>query len=154
MTAGSEAQVLTDRELDRVTLAEAVKASVRTVVGGTMDGVEVVDLATILDIFTTTPRLPASAYAAELSTDKETEGRVLVWVFCPRCSIGQPISAFVGGRLTTQGDVNELKPVFRVKARTHVCGQTALPLEEGVAGQVKAWDIKDITGDDDEEKDK
>lgn len=147
MTAGAEAQVLTDRELDRVTIAELVKGSVETVEGGNMDGVEVLRLATVLEILATAPRLPASAYAAELSTDKETEGRVLVWVFCPRCGIGQPISAFVGGRLTTQGDVNELKPVFRVKARTHLCDQTPLPLDESVAGQVKAWDIKDITGD-------
>lgn len=118
---------LTDREADRRRIREAVRLATITVKGGALDGHDVIPAQQLDAILADLAYTPGSAYAVEVSTDNDHPGRVLVYTGCPRCGILQPVTAMVRARLTEDPEAAYIKPVFKVKARDHVCGQQLVP---------------------------
>jgi hypothetical protein len=118
---------LAARERDRLALSRALLECAQVIADGSKDGLRAVsldDLRAALE----TPLEAYRGYGAEVRADNEADGRIIAWVGCPDCGVMQPVVVTMRVRLTCERDGREIKPTFKCKGRTHVCGQETLPI--------------------------
>lgn len=138
--------------VDLITPRESALRAVRdrleerkvVIIGGTLDGQVVVNLADVDEAFA--EPLPAPT---DHSAEVRTPSRVVVSAECPKCGLPATIALDVQAELRVDTSGSTLRLKGKSKEATHTCGQTVLfdPSRQ------ESFDLTDIIGLADEAED-
>lgn len=113
----------------KAVFVELVQEGEQQVEGGSWDGVPVLTRKTVDEAVAAVFNAPLPPYS-DTRTEVATPGTILVSADCPKCHIASVIVLTVSSKLEVDDQGAELKLRAKAKARTHVCGQQSLPLDD------------------------